>query len=108
MSSLKLLFSTIQTEVVPAPKSIQIVPNSLFFAIKGKRKDGHEFVKEAIKFMNNLTIGDPMEDVTDMGPLAQESGIKTVEKQLNDALDKGAKIMHHPGPIPVGERTNVS
>ena len=28
--------------------SKQIIPNSLFFAIKGKRKDGHDFVKEAI------------------------------------------------------------
>ena len=54
--------------------------------------------------MNKLKICDPMDDVTDMGPLAQESGIKTVEEQLKDALDKGAKITRHPGPIPDGDR----
>ena len=62
-----------------------------------------EFVDGAIEFMNNLKIGDPMDDSADMGPMAQESGIKTVENQLKDAADKGAKILTHPGPKPDGE-----
>ena len=62
-----------------------------------------EFVDGAIEFMNNLKIGDPMDDSADMGPMAQESGIKIVENQLKDAADKGAKILTHPGPIPEGE-----
>jgi len=62
-----------------------------------------KFVDGAIEFMNNLIIGDPMDDSIDMGPMAQESGIKTVENQLKDATDKGAKILTHTGPIPDGE-----
>ena len=53
--------------------------------------------------MNKLKIGDPMDDSVDMGPMAQESGIKIVENQLKDAADKCAKILTHPGPMPDGE-----
>ena len=63
-----------------------------------------KFVKEAIKFMNNLTIGEPMDYATNMGPLAQSLGIKTVKKQLKNAEDKGAIITTHPGPIPEGDK----
>jgi acyl-CoA reductase-like NAD-dependent aldehyde dehydrogenase len=62
-----------------------------------------EFVDGAIEFMNNLKVGDPMDDSADLGPMAQKSGIKTVENQLKDATNKGAKILTHPGPIPDGE-----
>ncbi len=62
-----------------------------------------KFVEQASQFMNNLKIGDPMNDSIDMGPLAQKSGIKTLEDQLKDAADKGAKILTHPGPVPSGE-----
>ena len=63
-----------------------------------------EFIDGAIQFMNELKMGDPMDDSTDMGPLAQDKGIKTVEEQLKDAADKGAKTTKHPGPIPGGEK----
>ena len=73
------------------------------------------FVKGAIEFMNNLKIGDPMDKATDMGPLAQNSGLETIEEQLADAEEKGASITRHPGPCPDGEQymlpailTNVS
>ena len=62
-----------------------------------------EFVKQATQFMNNLKIGDPMNASINMGPLAQKSGIKTVENQLKNATDKGAKILIHPGSVPDGE-----
>ena len=44
-----------------------------------------------------------MDNATDLGPLAQNSGVKTVEKQLKDATAKGAIIVRHPGPLPDGE-----
>ena len=62
-----------------------------------------KFVEGAVLFMNKLKIGDPLDDTTDLGPLAQKSGIKTIENQLNDAADKGAIILTHPGPMPDGE-----
>jgi acyl-CoA reductase-like NAD-dependent aldehyde dehydrogenase len=62
-----------------------------------------KFVEGAVEFMNKLKIGDPMDDATDLGPMAQENGIKTVEDQLKDATDKGAKIMTHPGHVRGGK-----
>ena len=62
------------------------------------------FVEKAIEFLNKLKIGDPMDEATDIGPMAQNSGIKTVERQLKDAEDKGAKIIRHSGTVPVGEK----
>ena len=71
------------------------------FSIEEKEDEDRELdPEEAIEFMNRLRIGDPMDNATDMGPLAQKSGIKTIEDQLKDAIDKGAEIKRHPGPLP--------
>ena len=64
----------------------------------------NEFVEGAIQFMNKLKIGDPLDEDTTIGPLAQKTGIKTIDKQLKDAIDKGAKIMYHQGPVPDGNQ----
>ena len=61
-----------------------------------------EFVAGAIECMNNLKIGDPMNDASDLGPLAQHSGITTINEQISDAENKGAKITRHTGPFPDG------
>ena len=65
-----------------------------------------KFVEDAVKLMNNLKIGDPLDDATDLGPMAQKSGINTIEDQLKDAADKGANILAHPGPVP-GEKNYI-
>jgi succinate-semialdehyde dehydrogenase/glutarate-semialdehyde dehydrogenase len=44
------------------------------------------------KEMSALVIGDPMEDGTDVGPLATEQGREDVEELVKDAVDKGAKV----------------
>ena len=62
-----------------------------------------ECVKGAVQFMNKLKIGNPLDDCTNMGPLAQQSGIDTVHAQLDDATTKGAVITYHAGPIPDGK-----
>ena len=62
-----------------------------------------EFVAGAIECMNNLKIGDPNNESTDMGSLAQYSGLETIQKQLAEAEEKGAVITRHPGPFPDGE-----
>ena len=63
----------------------------------------NEFVDGAMSFMNKLVIGDPIDKSTDMGPLAQNSGIDTVIVQIEDAEKKGAEIIYHHGPQPKGE-----
>ena len=62
-----------------------------------------EFIAGAIDFMNNLKIEHPMNEASDMGPLAQHSGITTIIEQITDAEKKGATITHHSEPCPNGE-----
>jgi succinate-semialdehyde dehydrogenase/glutarate-semialdehyde dehydrogenase len=40
-----------------------------------------------------LTVGDPMDESTKVGPLATESGREDVEELVKDAVDKGARVV---------------
>jgi succinate-semialdehyde dehydrogenase/glutarate-semialdehyde dehydrogenase len=52
-----------------------------------------EFAEKFVAAMSGLTVGDPMADGTDVGPLATEQGRTDVEEQVADAVDKGAKVL---------------
>jgi succinate-semialdehyde dehydrogenase / glutarate-semialdehyde dehydrogenase len=52
-----------------------------------------EFVDLFAKEMKALKVGDPMEDGTDVGPLATEQGRADVEELVQDAVDKGATVL---------------
>jgi succinate-semialdehyde dehydrogenase/glutarate-semialdehyde dehydrogenase len=52
-----------------------------------------EFVALFAKEMAALVVGDPMEDGTDVGPLATEQGREDVETLVKDAVDKGAEVL---------------
>jgi succinate-semialdehyde dehydrogenase / glutarate-semialdehyde dehydrogenase len=52
-----------------------------------------EFLDLFTKEMSALTVGDPMEEGTDVGPLATEQGRADVEELVKDAVDKGAKVL---------------
>ena len=52
-----------------------------------------EFMAHFTKEMSGLVVGDPMEDGTDVGPLATESGREDVEELVRDAVDKGATVV---------------
>ena len=52
--------------------------------------------------MAGLVVGDPMEDGTDVGPLANEQGREDVEALVKDAVDKGATVVLG-GERPEGE-----
>ncbi|TQR85160.1 NADP-dependent succinic semialdehyde dehydrogenase [Mycobacterium hodleri] len=43
--------------------------------------------------MGGLVVGDPMDDSTDIGPLATESGRDDVEAYVDDAVAKGATVV---------------
>ncbi len=63
--------------------------------INGKRFFVHQDIAEQFleKFtakMAALVVGDPMDDATDIGPLATESGRADVEAYVDDAVGKGA------------------
>ncbi len=52
-----------------------------------------EFMQHFVKEMSALTVGDPMEEGTDVGPLATEQGREDVEELVKDAVDKGAGVV---------------
>lgn len=63
-----------------------------------KRLIVHEDVAD--KLLSKLTelistkvIGDPMDESTDMGPLAAERQLKLLKEQMKDATDKGATVL---------------
>jgi len=52
-----------------------------------------EFLELFTQEMSALVVGDPMEDGTDVGPLATEQGRADVEELVKDAVDKGARVL---------------
>jgi succinate-semialdehyde dehydrogenase/glutarate-semialdehyde dehydrogenase len=52
-----------------------------------------EFLDLFAKEMSALVVGDPMEEGTDVGPLANEQGREDVEALVKDAVGKGAKVV---------------
>ena len=52
-----------------------------------------EFAQAFVARMAALVVGDPMDEATDVGPLATESGRTDVEVMVSDARAKGAAIL---------------
>ena len=66
--------------------------------IAGKRFIVHEdvadeFERRFVEKMAALTVGDPLQETTDIGPLATSSGRDDVEALVADAVAKGAKVL---------------
>lgn len=66
--------------------------------IAGKRFIIHtdvydEFVEKFTARMDALTVGDPMEPDTQIGPLATANGVSDLEEFVSDARAKGARIL---------------
>ncbi|MDO0929888.1 NADP-dependent succinic semialdehyde dehydrogenase [Streptomyces sp. TG1A-8] len=66
--------------------------------INGKRFYVHQDIAEAFlglfaSKMEALVVGDPMDERTDVGPLATESGREDVEAYVDDAVGKGATVL---------------
>ncbi|TQS46210.1 NADP-dependent succinic semialdehyde dehydrogenase [Cryptosporangium phraense] len=61
-----------------------------------------EFVGLFVEKMNKLVVGDPMDEATDVGPLATEAGRHDIAALVDDAVDKGAEVLAGgralPGP----------
>ncbi|MDT5196286.1 MAG: succinate-semialdehyde dehydrogenase / glutarate-semialdehyde dehydrogenase [Mycobacterium sp.] len=66
--------------------------------IAGKRFIVHtdiyeEFARLFVARMNALVIGDPMDEATDVGPLATASGRDDLAELVDDAVAKGAQVL---------------
>ncbi|MGI8480821.1 MAG: aldehyde dehydrogenase family protein, partial [Chthoniobacterales bacterium] len=51
------------------------------------------FVAEFVKRMQSLKIGDPFDPTTELGPLATEAILCGVDKQVQDSIAAGAKLL---------------
>ena len=58
-----------------------------------------EFTSKFMEFTGELNVGDPMDMGTDIGPLVREEQIELLEKQVNDALSRGAKALLRGGRL---------
>jgi succinate-semialdehyde dehydrogenase/glutarate-semialdehyde dehydrogenase len=56
------------------------------------------FREKFVQGLGGLKVGDPMDQSTDLGPVAKEEFLEPLRRQLDDALKKGAQV--HLGPKP--------
>jgi succinate-semialdehyde dehydrogenase/glutarate-semialdehyde dehydrogenase len=61
-----------------------------------------EFTKHFVARLRELKIGDPMDETTDIGPVARKDIREGLKAQLRDARRKGAQIIELPQPFARG------
>jgi succinate-semialdehyde dehydrogenase/glutarate-semialdehyde dehydrogenase len=74
------------------------VQNNGQSCIAAKRFIIHDAVADAfeklfVARMQALRVGDPMDEQTDIGPLASEQGLLDVEAYIGDAVERGARLL---------------
>ncbi len=52
-----------------------------------------EFEKKFVKKMKEIKVGDPMEEETELGPMAREDLLEELHDQVKRTIDKGAKLL---------------
>lgn len=52
-----------------------------------------QFLEKFVAKMQSLLMGDPMDDATQLGPLATASGLRDVKELVDDAKAKGARVL---------------
>lgn len=56
------------------------------------RPIAEEFTRRLLAYLTTLTVGDPMDPTTDVGPLISEHALATVERQIAEAVKEGATL----------------
>jgi succinate-semialdehyde dehydrogenase/glutarate-semialdehyde dehydrogenase len=52
-----------------------------------------EFTRKLVDKMESLTIGDPMDESTDLGPMSQGNGVTDLDEQVQDSIKAGARLL---------------
>jgi succinate-semialdehyde dehydrogenase / glutarate-semialdehyde dehydrogenase len=52
-----------------------------------------EFERRMVEALVRLKVGDPMDEDTDVGPLATEQILETVERQVDESVQAGARLL---------------
>ncbi len=64
-----------------------------------------EFASLVAEYVEGLVQGDPLDPSTDLGPMAREAYRAKVERQVTDAVQRGARVLaggRRPPHLPVG------
>ena len=57
------------------------------------KKIANEFIEKFTQTTEKLKVGDPLSDDTDLGPLVNASGLKTIDSQVKDSIKEGAELL---------------
>lgn len=57
------------------------------------RKIADSFIDSFVRKTEKLKVGNPLSEDTDIGPLVNNSALRTIESQVSDAKNKGAQIL---------------
>jgi succinate-semialdehyde dehydrogenase/glutarate-semialdehyde dehydrogenase/succinyl-CoA reductase len=57
------------------------------------KKVANAFIEQFVQKTEKLAVGDPLLDGTDIGPLVNESALNNIESLVQDAVNKGARIL---------------
>ena len=53
----------------------------------------NEFMEQFVQKTEKLKVGDPLSENTDLGPIVNASGLKTIDSQVKDSVKEGAEIL---------------
>jgi acyl-CoA reductase-like NAD-dependent aldehyde dehydrogenase len=59
-----------------------------------QEKIADEFLDTMVGQARQIVIGDPLEEATQMGPLATTAQLDRIEKEVGHAVEQGAKLLH--------------
>lgn len=62
-----------------------------------------EFVEKSVAWVSNYKLGNPLEQETTLGPMANKRFAKVVRAQIADAISKGAKALVDPKLFPADD-----
>lgn len=65
-----------------------------------------EFVATLSKRVQGMQVGNGLEKTTNIGPLVNESAVQKIERQVDDALSKGAKLLCGGERVSLGDSKN--
>jgi succinate-semialdehyde dehydrogenase/glutarate-semialdehyde dehydrogenase len=52
-----------------------------------------DFTQKLVEKVEALTIGDPMDENTDLGPMSQGNGVTDLDEQVQDSVKAGARLL---------------
>ena len=71
-----------------------VVPPKSGSLLNGGLDNAHHFLeKRFVAAMESLKIGDPLDESTDIGPLAMPQIVDDLDKQVRDSVAAGAKLL---------------